>query len=144
VLSVLAPSGNQPAYTVSRGIDNILAAMKAHGVRRLIISVGAGVRDPRDTPTPVHALFGVLVKLLSRAVYEDMRQAAEKVRASDLDWTIVRVPRLVDGPASAGVWSGYVSKEMGTSLRRADLAAAMLKQLSDRTHIRQAPAISSA
>jgi putative NADH-flavin reductase len=143
VLSVLAPAGNSPKFGVSPGMDNILAAMQTQGVRRLIISVGAGIRDPQDRPTPVHALFGVLVKLLSKHVYADMAQVAARVRASGLDWTIVRAPMLTDGPMTGKIWSGYVGKEMGTRITRADLAAFMLQQLADPTHVRQAPAISN-
>jgi putative NADH-flavin reductase len=143
VLSVLAPSGNQPVFAVSQAVTNILAAMNAHGVQRLIMSTGAGVRDPQDRPTLVHGFFGVLVKLLSRNVYEDMFQAVEKVRASDVDWTIVRVPMLTDGPLTGQIRRGYVNKDLGVRLARADLADYLLKQLMDRSQIRQAPAISN-
>lgn len=144
VLSVLGPADNRPTFAVSKGMDHLLAAMQAHGVRRLVLSVGAGVRDPHDRPTPVHALFGALVKVLSKNVYLDMVQVVEKVRASDTDWTIVRVPRLVDAPATGKVWSGNVNKDLGTQLTRADLAAYMLQQVSDRTQVRLAPAVSNA
>ncbi len=143
VLSVLGPTGNNPAFTVSQGMDNILAAMKTNGVKRLIVSAGAGVGDPRDKPTLVHAFFGTMVKRLSKNVYQDMRQVVEKVRASDVDWTIVRVPMLTDAPRTGNVWSGYVGREMSSRITRADMADYMLKQLTDRSHVRQAPAISN-
>ena len=89
----LGPTSDAPEFAVSRGMDHILAAMAAHGVRRLIVSIGAGVRDPLDQPTAVHAFFGALVKLLSRHAYEDMLRVNDTVRASTgIDWTIVRVP----------------------------------------------------
>jgi putative NADH-flavin reductase len=143
VLSVLGPSDNTPTFAVTKGMDNILAAMQAHGVRRLILSTGAGVRDPQDRPTLLHAFFGALVKVFSTNVYQDMRRLVDTVRASDVDWTIVRVPMLTDGPRTGQVWSGYVGQAMGTRLTRADLAAYMLSQLTDLAHVRQAPAISN-
>jgi putative NADH-flavin reductase len=143
VLSVLGPTSNKPELAVSQGMDTILAAMRQHGVRRLIQSAGAGVRDPHDTPTLVHAFFGGLTRLLSPNVVADMAQVVDKVRHSGLDWTIVRVPMLTDDPATGRVRSGYVGKDIGTRLARADLAAFMLKQLDTMTYVGQAPAISS-
>jgi putative NADH-flavin reductase len=143
VLSVLGPTSNKPERAVSQGMDNILAAMRQHGVRRLIQAAGAGVRDPQDTPTLVHAFFGGLVRLLSPNVVADMVEVVDKVRQSGLDWTIVRVPMLTEGPATGRVREGYVGKDIGPRLARADLAAFMLKQLEAKTYVGQAPAISS-
>lgn len=143
VLSVLGPTSNRPEFAVSQGMDNVLAAMRQHGVRRLVQTVGAGVRDPRDRPTPLHAFFGILVRLLTPNVLADMTRVADKVRASGLDWTIVRAPRLTDGPASGQVRVGYVGRDIGPRLSRADLAGFMLEQLEDPTHLGQAPALSN-
>jgi putative NADH-flavin reductase len=143
VLSVLGPTSNKPELAVSQGMDNILAAMRQHGVRRLIQSAGAGVRDPQDTPTLVHAFFGGLVRLLSPNVVADMVQVVDKVRQSGLDWTIVRVPMLTEDPATGRVREGYVGKEIGPRLARADMADFMLKQLDAKTYVGKAPAISN-
>jgi len=143
VLSVLGPSRHAPDFVISQGVDNILAAMQAQAVRRLVISIGAGVRDPKDRPTWPHAFFGLLVKLLSRPVYDDMRRAAGAVRASAVDWTIVRVPRLTDAAGSGIIRCGYVGVDVGLQLSRADLALFMLRQVTDKTFIQQAPAISN-
>jgi hypothetical protein len=116
-------------------MDHILAAMRQHGVRRLVVSIGAGVRDPQDKPPLGHALFGALVKLLSRNAYEDMLSVDQKVRAAAVDWTIVRVPRLMDTPKTGTIRQGYVGKAIGSQLSRADLAAFMLSQLDDPTYL---------
>lgn len=143
VISVLGPSSNRPELAVSAGIDNLVTAMRQHEVRRLIQTAGAGVRDPRDRPTPVHAFFGLLVRVLTPNVLADMQQAVEKVRSSGLDWTVVRVPRLTDGPATGRLRAGYVGQDIGPSLARADLAAFLLQQLTDRSWVGQAPAVSN-
>jgi nucleoside-diphosphate-sugar epimerase len=143
VISMLGPSSNRPELAVSQGMDNILAAMRQHGVRRLIQTAGAGVRDPRDQPTLVHAVFGILVRLLTPNVLADMVLVVQKVRASGLDWTVVRVPRLTDDAARGNVRVGYVGKDVGPSLARADLADFVLKQLEDNTYLSQTPAVSN-
>jgi NAD(P)H-binding len=66
------------------------------------------------------------------------------VRASDTDWTIVRVSMLNNNPASGRIRAGYLGKkQVGTNLSRADLAAFLLGQVQDATWSRQAPAISN-
>lgn len=143
LLSVLGPTSNAPDLQVSQGMSHILDAMRAEGVRRLIVSAGAGVSDPQDTPQFVNRVISALLKLTSRNVLEDMTRTVDLVRQSDRDWTIVRVPMLTDDPASGAVQAAYVGQGMGMRVGRADLAQFMLAQLDDATYLRQAPAISS-
>lgn len=143
VVSVLGPTENKPTYAISKGTEHILTAMRQQGVRRLVLSVGAGVSDPRDAPGLSHQLIQFLLKTFARYVYEDMVRVAAQVRASDLDWTIVRVPRLTDAPPTKQIKVGFVGRGVGIQLSRADLAHFMLQQLTDRTYLRQAPAISN-
>lgn len=143
VLSVLGPASNAPVFAISRGMAHVLAAMQRHAVRRLVVSAGAGVRDPQDAPGLVDRGMGVLLKLVARNVYADMRRTVDLVRASDRDWTVVRVPMLVDGPRTGRVQAGYVGKGMGMRITRADLAEFMLRAAEDGQYLRQAPAISN-
>jgi hypothetical protein len=116
--------------------------MRRHDVRRLIVSVGAGIRDPQDDPGFLDQIFGALVKLFSRHVYEDMHRVAERVRNSDRAWTIVRVPMLVDGPETDAVRVGYLGQNVGVRLSRGNLAAYMVAQLTDNSQVGRAPVIS--
>jgi nucleoside-diphosphate-sugar epimerase len=142
VISVLGPAQNGPAYEVSAATANIIRAMERAGVRRLIITTGAGVGDPNDAPGPLNRFMGAWVMLVAGHVYEDMRGSVDEVRRSDLDWTIVRVPTLTNAPAT-GIRLGYVGKGTGARLSRTSLAEFLLKQLHDRTLLRQAPVISN-
>lgn len=143
VLSVLGPTSNEPAYEVSKGMANILAAMEKHGVRRLIQTVGAGIGDPSDGPGLLDRMITVLLKLASHYVYEDMVRVSDIIRASDLDWTLVRVPMLTNEPPAGDVKVGYLGKGVGSRISRADIAAFMLKQADSDTYLRQAPVISN-
>jgi putative NADH-flavin reductase len=143
ILSVMGPTSNTPDYQISAGMQNIVAAMETHGLRRLIVSAGAGVSDPEDEPKLFNKLIGLLLKLISPHVYEDMKRSVAIVRASDLDWTVVRVPMLNDGHKEGQVRVGYVGKGVGARLSRADLAAFMLKELKQGVYIHQAPVISN-
>lgn len=143
VLSVLGPTSNEPTFAISQGMQTIIQAMKKSGARRLILSAGAGVGHPGDAPGLFNKLINVALKTTAKNVYEDMLRTVEAVRQSGLDWTVVRVPRLTDGPQSGQVRVGMVGKGTGTSLSRADMAAFMLAQVNDDRYVRQAPVISN-
>lgn len=143
VVSVLGPVSNKPDFTISQGTDLILDAMKQHGVKRLVISAGAGVRDPKDTPGLLDRFVALLLGVVSGNVVADMRQVVDKVRQSDRDWTVVRVPMLTDDPAQGNLVVSYVGQGMRPRLSREDMAAFMLKQLQDGAYVRAAPAISN-
>lgn len=143
VLSVLGPTQNTPDYQVGKGTTNIINAMRRHGVRRLIISAGAGVTSEGDEPKLFNHLIFSALKLAVKHVLEDMSRAVKQVRNSDLDWTVVRVPMLTDDPAKGNVRVGMVGKGTGPRISREDLARFMLEQVNDTTHIRKSPVISN-
>jgi putative NADH-flavin reductase len=143
VISALGPTSNQPDFAVSKGMTNIIAAMRQAGVKRLIVTAGAGVRDPMDQPKLVDKVIVTMLKLLNGNVLADMQQAVQQVQASDLDWTIVRGPRLTDEPPTGNIRAGGVGKDIGTSLTRGDFAAFLLAQLNNSQWVRKMPAISN-
>lgn len=143
VISVLGPTNNVPTFEVSQGMTNILAAMNKQGIHRLIISAGAGVGDPNDSPKLFNHVMNFLLKRMAKNVLADMSKVVELVRCSDLDWTVVRLPMLTDDPKTGNIKVGYVGKGMGPRIARADIAAFMLAQLNDKTYSRKSPAISN-
>ena len=144
VISLLGPRGGSKNKPLTHGMQNIIAAMKKQGVRRLIISSTLSAKDPNDKRT-LRVKFSVnLVKLTMHAAYEDIVSVAETVRNSDLAWTIVRLNLLNNKPKSGKVKVGYVgSGELGTWISRADIADFMLNQIQDTKYVQQAPAISN-
>ena len=99
-------------------------------------------RDPGDRPKLVDRVFSGLLKLLQRDVLEDAERHAEVIKQSGLDWTIVRAPRLTDGPATGEYRVGPVGQDSGIKVSRADVAGFMLRGLTDGSYVGQAPTIS--
>jgi len=144
VISVLGPRGGSKGKPITRGMQNIIEAMKKQGVRRLIVSSTLSAKDPNDLPDFKAKALVNLVKLTMHAAYEEIVSVAETVRKSDLDWTIVRLTTLNNNPKSGKVRAGYLGKgEVGLRISRADLAEFMLKQVQDTKYLRQAPVISN-
>jgi putative NADH-flavin reductase len=143
VISALGPRRGAKDKSITRGTENILAAMNKHGVRRIVVTSTPSARGPNDMPDFKFKLAVRMIQLMARGAYEDIVNTAQVVRTSDRDWTIVRVSILVDAPKTGVVKVGHVNKEMGMRITRADLAEFVLKQVQDTKYLRQAPAISN-
>jgi putative NADH-flavin reductase len=141
VISALAPTRGGPSGIVEKGIANILAAMRASGVRRIVVSSGAGVPDPDDPPNWTASIIRALLKAIAGAVLDDATKAVALLRASDRDWTVVRAPILTNGPHTGRYRLGSFAAGFGARISRADFADAMLKALDDPATIRRAPII---
>lgn len=143
VISVLGQVRERPtvAHVLTVAANNITEAMKFHDVRRVVFLLGAGVTDPRDESSFASRLMIPLMLLFAGYVLKDAEDAAELIRASELDWTIVRVPRLEEGPAKGGILAGY-RKPGFSPIAREDVAAFMLDQLESDHYLHEAPIIS--
>ena len=142
VISVLGPINNKPEFNISRGMENILKAMQKQNIQRVIISAGAGIREPEDKLKLIDRFFGLLLRVLSKNAVADMEHTVQKVKASNLNWTVVRVPMLTDEPAKEKLKVGYLG-DISYRITRADMASFMLKQTDDTQYLHRAPAISN-
>lgn len=142
VLSALGQTKGSPKDLQTVATRHMVAAMKAHGVARVISLTGAGVRDPNDQPKLVDRVFGLLLAVAARDVLRDANAHAEVLRGSGLAYTLVRGPRLTEGPRTGVYKVGYVGKDSGTQVSRADIADFMLRQLTDDAWVYKAPMVS--
>jgi putative NADH-flavin reductase len=131
VLLVLNHTQTSPKDVLTRGTENVLAAMKKHGVRRIINLTGAGVADPQDRPRLWNKVISFLLKRMAGDLLTDAERQAELIHKSGLDWTIVRGPMLTEGPYTGQIKAGYVGQGTGPRIARADVAGFMLQQLTN-------------
>jgi putative NADH-flavin reductase len=132
VLSALGPRGTGATSLHQDSARSIIAAMQKSGVRRLIAVSGSVVADEGDGPVLRYLLKPLVRGTLLRHVCADMRAAEDVIQSSDLDWTIVRPPRLTSKPGK-GTYRTAVDRNVPRCLTisRADLAAGMLALLDD-------------
>lgn len=113
----------------SRGTQFLLAAMAKHGVKRLVCVTGIGAGDSRG-----HGGFlydRVVQPLFMKSVYEDKDRQEAQLRASDVDWTIVRPGRLTNGPATGLVRAlTEIEGVRARSVSRADVAGFIVENLA--------------
>ncbi len=144
VVSTLGPRGGSKDKPLTKGMQNIVAAMDRLGVKRIVITSTLSVKDEDDKPELRARALVFLVKLAMRPAYEEIVSVAETLRASDLDWTILRMTTLNNKEKSGKVRAGHLGRgEVASFISRADIADFILQILRDRKYVRQAPAISN-
>lgn len=108
----------------SRGTRHVIDAMKASGVRRLVLLSAFGVGDSRSLLNPI---FKVVVKLTIGAAFADHALQEQLARDSGLEWIVARPNRLTDGPARGKFVKQPLLQAVPGSISRADVAAFLLE-----------------
>mgnify|MGYP001388259561 CR=1 FL=1 len=139
VVCSLGSTADNPGNVVSQGTENIMTAMQAAGVKRLVVVSSIGVGDSKDQ---VPLAFKMLMKTVLKSAMEEKEKQEAAVQASGLDWVIVRPGGLTDGPRTGNYKFGVGKAIKAGQVSRADVADFVLKQLTDDTFLHQAPSIS--
>jgi uncharacterized protein YbjT (DUF2867 family) len=132
-----------PTRILSEGTRNILRAMKAGHVPRLVCESSLGVGNSVGRLGLLFTLF-VIPVILPFIFWDKVRQE-KLIEESDTDWIIVRPAVLTNRPPRRNYRHGpdvgnYV---LSNRIARADVADFMLKQLTDDAYLGQATAVSS-
>lgn len=150
VLSGLGPRSLAEAGVAERGTHLIVKAMELAGAKRLVVVSAAPlgtVASPLRPNPPKHDpgdgffmrhVFSPLTRVALRKHYDDLARMEDVLYESDLDWTIVRPPRLTNGPMTGAYRTAYGRNLRGGFLiSRADVAHCMLASLARPETIRQ-------
>ncbi len=129
---------NKPVTVFSQGAENVLLAMKSLAPQKLISVSGIGAGDSKG-----HGGFlydRILNPLLLKTIYADKDKQEAIIKASNVEWLIVRPGFLTNGVRTgkyrviddlSGITAGKIS--------RLDVADFILKQLTNPTHFGKTP-----
>lgn len=123
------------------GTKSVIEAMRAAGVRRIIVQSTIGAGDSRTNLNFFwkRIMFGMLL----RPAYADHQAQERIVMSSDVDWTIIRPGSFTEGPRTGEYRRGFGPAEKSQlKISRSDVADFVLEQLDDHTFLRKTPAIS--
>jgi putative NADH-flavin reductase len=121
VISTISAERRTGPYPVAEATAVIAAAMADLGVRRLVVTSPYGMVADRPR------LLAPLVRRWLAAVFADASAMERAIAASELEWTVVRLPLLTDRPARGRFrTSGELFAGGPYALARADAAAALL------------------
>ena len=139
-LSALGSRSLGKSDLLDRASANILAGIKQSGVRRLIVlgAAGAGEDAGKYAGAMQKVVLGLLRSTLLKYPFLDQEAQEARLRASQADYTIVRPPRLTNGPRTGQYRVEADGLPRGAkSIDRADVAEFMLKQLGDTRFVRR-------
>ncbi|MEU9799893.1 NAD(P)H-binding protein [Streptomyces sp. NPDC051000] len=148
VVSALGSANNKQARLTpiaGPALRSIVSAMARAGVRRLsaVSAAPLGPADPRDGFLTRVVVYPILRRVL-RDLYADLAVMEAAIAAGDVQWTVVRPPRLLNRPRT-GTYRRALDANVpgGKSIARADVADALLSTLADPTTIGHAVGIAT-
>jgi putative NADH-flavin reductase len=130
-----------PTRILSEGTRNLLRAMEAQGVPRLICETSLGIGNSAGRMGLYYTLF--VIPVILPFYYWDKARQERLIEASRVEWVIVRPGALTNGPKRGAYRHGH---DVGSFVRtvrisRADVADFMLDQLTSDTYLRTAPGV---
>ena len=130
-----------PAMVQTDAMKVLVQVMSEVGLKRMISLTGTGARFLGDTPSLIDRILNIMVTLIDSARMSDGKAHMEVLRASNLDWSIVRVLKL-----SKGKHNGHRVRLSATGpaellTPRDRVAAAVLQLLETGEFVHQAPII---
>jgi putative NADH-flavin reductase len=122
----------------------LLAAMHQVGLGRLIAVTAIPVQPKALSSVAERLLIHPLLNAFFGGAYQDMTRMETMLSASDLDWTVLRPPRLTDGLPTGQYRTAIDARLSGAvKLARADLARALVDAINEPTFIRRAVSVAS-
>jgi len=132
VISCLGSHNREPTTIYSQGVKNIIEAMeKVDADRILCLSAGA-VEVPPNASFGMKFIIKYVLQPLFKFNYSDMLHMEMLLQHSNLNWTVIRPPRLLNR-AKTGNYRTILNDFLPrmSSLSRADLAHYIVQHLDD-------------
>jgi putative NADH-flavin reductase len=143
VVSVLGQTDAGPDDLLTVAGDHLFDAMAEADVDRFVTLVGAGVREEGESVPLAGKVVGAALRLFARDVLADAEEHVRRTRDTDLEWTVVRAPRLGDGDGTGEYRAGDVRLGFD-AIDRPDVAAFILDCLEDDLYVGEMPKVGSA
>jgi putative NADH-flavin reductase len=134
----LKKSGGETVTLYSRGCANLLLAMGEHKITRFFCISASALDVNPMFPRYLKFVTKYILQRLLKQMYADLRRMEIQVKGSKCDWTIIRPPRLTNGPMT-----GHYRSAVGTFLKnclkisRADVAHFILHHTQDAATFRE-------
>jgi putative NADH-flavin reductase len=122
----------------SGGTSRIIESMVAEGVGRLVAVSAMGIGDSWNSLSWFNRLFFATLLRASRIDHEAQEAA---IKASTLDWTILRPSALTDDPPGGDYELGETIRGETVKISRGDVARALLDALESDTMVGRAVTI---
>ena len=138
VISALGSWGTKGKDILSSAMQNLIPLMEEMGVRRIVSLTGADAKLPKE-PVPLPAkLSRFAFGLIAGKVLRDGEAHLRLLSSSGLDWTVLR-SSIMNEKRGMGYTLLETPPAPWSKIHRYAVARAMVEQIEDTKHIRQAP-----
>ena len=117
------------------GTANVIAAMKAAGVARLVCITSYAIGDTRDRPSRLFRLWLRGLQLTEQLADKERQESL--VKASGLDWTLIQPVGLTDGAATDRYVVSATGERRKRTISRVDLAGYVAETVRERRHVHE-------
>lgn len=123
VISAIGKNSTRKTTLYSKGIENLIHAMNRAQVKRAFFISASGLEVNTTHSFMVRFATRYILQRVLKHMYADLERMEYLIKQTSLDWTIVRPPRLTDGPVT-GTYRVAIGKILNNPLviSRSDIA----------------------
>lgn len=135
----LLGSQNTPINIRSVGTANVIAAMRSHGMRRLVVQSSFGVGESR---AKLPLLYRLMFRLLLAPQIADTEEQEQLVRSSGLDWVIAQPVNLTDAVEAGDPVASPEGEVQTMRVSRQQVGAFLARAIGNPTYLQRSVALS--
>lgn len=141
VISLVSSWKSKNTAVLTNIMNLIIPAMKEAHVSRIISLTGADARLDSDVLSLTHIVTHTLISKLNNKVLDDSESHLFLLRNSDLDWTVIRSPIMVNIDTNKKYTLSSIRPKPWQTINRQHVATAIIDQIKNNDFIKQAPYI---
>ncbi|HDR7783752.1 MULTISPECIES: SDR family oxidoreductase [Bacillus] len=130
------------SYIFSTVTKHILEAMKEFEIKRYILISGGSLDVTEDQKGIVNKIGATLFKAFLSKMMQDKYKELQTIQGSDVDWTIVRLPFVMEGKSIGNIKESLVDMP-GIKIQNSDIAPFVIKQINSERYVGKCPFISN-
>ncbi|MED3078470.1 SDR family oxidoreductase [Bacillus wiedmannii] len=130
------------SYIFSTVTKHILEAMKEFEIKRYILISGGSLDVTGDQKGIVNKIGATLFKAFLSKMMQDKYKELQTIQGSDVDWTIVRLPFVMEGKSIGNIKESLVDMP-GIKIQNSDIAPFVIKQINSERYVGKCPFISN-
>ncbi|EPY7702648.1 MULTISPECIES: SDR family oxidoreductase [Bacillus cereus group] len=128
------------SYIFSTVTKHILEAMKESKIKRYILISGGSLNVTGDQKGIVNKIGATLFKLFLPKMMQDKYKELQIIQNSEVDWTIVRLPFVIEGNGIGSIKESLVDMP-GIKIQNGDIAPFVIKQINSDRYVGKCPFI---
>ncbi|KEK22445.1 SDR family oxidoreductase [Bacillus gaemokensis] len=130
------------SYIFSTVTNYILEIMEEYKIKRYILVSGGSMDVQGDKKSFFNKLGAKLFRLFLSDMMKDKYKELQMIQKSNVEWTIVRLPFVVEGKGIGKIKESIVDLP-GMKIKNGDIAPFIIKQINDDTYKQKCPFISN-